>query len=97
MLYLIEWNEEPSAILCSACYGLFKANNPIDALEQAKDEIKSADASISILEINHNTINYIVRSVLVDDDTLLDFLTMVIDNTLANERGSNEKLHVINQ
>jgi hypothetical protein len=84
MLYLIEWGEEPNAMLCNACYGLFKANNPIDALEQAKKEIRSADAYISILEINHNTINYIVKSVIVDDDTLFDFLTMVIDNALAN-------------
>lgn len=84
MLYLIEWGEEPRAILCNTCYGLFKANNPIDALAQAKKEIRSADASISILEINHNTINYITRSVLADDDTLLDFLTMVIDNALEN-------------
>lgn len=61
MLYLIEWGEEPNAILCNACYGLFKANNPIDALEQAKKNIRSADTYISILEINHNTINYIVR------------------------------------
>lgn len=84
MLYLIEWGEEPHAILCNTCYGLFKANSHIDALEQAKREIRSADAYISILEINRNTINYIVRSVITDDDTLLDFLTMVIDNALAN-------------
>ncbi len=57
-----------------------KSTIPIDALEQAKKEIRSADTYISILEINHNTINYIVKSVIVDDDTLLDFLTMVIDN-----------------
>lgn len=84
MLYLIEWGEEPNAILCNACYGLFKANNPIDALEQAKKEIRNADAYVSILEINNNTINYIVTSVTVDDDTLFDFLTMVIDNAIAN-------------
>lgn len=84
MLYLIEWGEEPNAILCNACYGLFKANNPIDALEQAKKEIRNTDAYVSILEINHNTISYIVTNVIVDDDTLLDFLTMVIDNALAN-------------
>lgn len=84
MLYLIEWGEEPHAILYNTCYGLFKANSHIDALEQAKKEIRNADAYISILEINHNTINYIVRSVRADDDTLLDFLTMVIDNALAN-------------
>lgn len=84
MLYLIEWGEEPNAILCNACYGLFKANSHIDALEQAKKEIRKADAYISILEINHNTINYIVQSVIVDNDTLLDFLTMVIDNALEN-------------
>ena len=28
--------EESNAILYNACYGIFKANNPIDALEQAK-------------------------------------------------------------
>lgn len=84
MLYLIEWGEEPNAILCNESYGLFKANNPIDALEQAKKEIRSADAYISILAINHDIINYIVQSVIVDDDTLLDFLTMIIDNALEN-------------
>ena len=84
MLYLIEWGEEPSAILCNARYGLFKANSHIDALEQAKIEMRTEDVYISILEINHNTINYIVRSVLVDDDILLDFLTMVIDSALEN-------------
>lgn len=84
MLYLIEWGEEPNAILCNESYGLFKANSHIDALEQAKKEMRNADAYISILEINHNTINYIVQSVIVDNDILLDFLTMVIDNTLEN-------------
>lgn len=83
MLYLIEWGEESHATLYNDCYGLFKANNYIDALEQAKKEIRSADAYISILEINHNTINYIVKNV-IDNDTLFDFLTMVIDNAIAN-------------
>lgn len=46
--------------------------------------MRTEDVYISSLEINHNTINYIVKSVLVDDDTLLDFLTMVIDNALEN-------------
>lgn len=76
--------EEPNAILCNESYGLFKDNNPIDALEQAKIEMRDADKYISILEINYNTINYIVQSVIVDNDTLFDFLTMVIDNALEN-------------
>ena len=84
MLYLIEWGEEPNTILCNACYGLFKANNPIDALEQAKKEIRSADTYMSILEINRDTINYIMKNVIADDDTLFDFFTTVIDNALAN-------------
>lgn len=82
MLYLIGWGEEPNAVLCNESYGLFKANNHIDALEQAKKEMRKEDAYISILEINHNTISYIVQCVCVDHDTLVDFLTMVIDNTL---------------
>lgn len=84
MLYLIEWGEEPNAILCNTCYGLFKANNPIDALEQAKEKIRSADAYIAILEMNNNMINYIVQSAIVDDDTLFDFLTMLVDTAIAN-------------
>lgn len=84
MLYLIEWGEKPNATLCNSCYGLFKADNYIDALEQAKREIRAEDKYISILEINYNTINYIVKNVIVDDDTLFDFLTMVIDNAIAN-------------